>query len=775
MRICKKCNITYDDDKKFCKKCGSPLTTENRIESKEDAKKLVFEERLKADPLNIALLRDYAQFLFNNSMLKAAVPIALKILAIDENDSLIKEMLFIAYFKLEMFEKASETGEELCKEKLNDIPFLERLAKSNEKSGKLQRSLEIYNSILDLQPENTTALYNKALAFLEESQLEEAIQIFGKLKTDGNKERIVTIYAGIEKVIKEEYDAAIEMLMPVLSEKGISTKDLDNNRGLLFLTFSLAQKNFTFEKINNWFSLIDFQVMKDDVNNLDEEILAKTLSLLVNNKLNDLQAKGERYEIQELIFNYIKKTDNYFVGSAKEINAETWCNVALKQSELGFLEDAKSSIIESTRLMPGVKKYDDELAKIIGLIKNANQRKKRKATIVWISIITLILIIAFISVFAYDNYQENKNWEMAKTKNDLSLVYDYFSKYPHGRHYDEAKVLYENLMWNYTKSINSEVSFNDYVILYPNGKYTEEALNLKEKAVWDQALKTNSVSDYSHYITLYPKGKYTSEALKFKEKAVWDNATLMNTMEDYSFYLSLYPKGKFAGLAKEKVIEFETNKIFLVSGTNTIDEKKSSIEAKNMQEDVDWDLAKSKNTIEAFEGYLNNHSGGKYSSEAKDKKEDLYWLQKTRENTQLGYLDYLSSYPQGKYTNIAKSKIVSNVFYVNKYDKVFLRAYNIDDVAECFINDKKVFQVKWGDGVVGHAAGKTDWIDVSMHINKPENLINFKGINNSGCCDFSYGFQIKINDVIVWEDKKSIQLSKAGIFYDKNLFITFKQ
>jgi len=66
MKTCKKCNISYGDDKKFCKKCGSSLTQEYNIDPKELAKKSVFEEKLKADSLNVALLLEYSQFLYNN-------------------------------------------------------------------------------------------------------------------------------------------------------------------------------------------------------------------------------------------------------------------------------------------------------------------------------------------------------------------------------------------------------------------------------------------------------------------------------------------------------------------------------------------------------------------------------------------------------------------------------------------------------------------------------------------------------------------------------------
>jgi len=37
MKTCKKCNLSYDDDKKFCKECGDTLTLNRKIGPKSIA------------------------------------------------------------------------------------------------------------------------------------------------------------------------------------------------------------------------------------------------------------------------------------------------------------------------------------------------------------------------------------------------------------------------------------------------------------------------------------------------------------------------------------------------------------------------------------------------------------------------------------------------------------------------------------------------------------------------------------------------------------------
>ena len=539
MKTCKKCNITYDDDKKFCKKCGSPLETEYKIESKEDAKKLIFEEKLKADPLNVDLLHEYAQFLFNNSMLKDSIPVTLKLLAINENDTPIKEMLFNTYLKLEAFEKATKIGDELLKEKPNDISLLEKIGKTNEKEKKFNEALEIYNSILAIQPSNSEVLFRKAVVLTKTNQISEAIPIFAILKAEGYDDKLVTIYAGIDKAVNGEYKSAMDIFTTVLSIKE-GYRGIHYNRALLYQTYSLSQSNLSFENINKWFSMIDLPILKDNRNNLDEEILAKTVSLIVDHILKSWQV-GEKCE-KDLPANIIHKADFYFTGHTQDVIAETWYNIAYNQVELGFYEDAKASLTEATQLMPGVKKYDDELTKIVNLINKSKRKKNRNASLTLVSLATIIIVAGF-SVFAYKNYKDNKSWEMAKTQNNPSSAYEYLSKYPNGHHYDEAKELYENLMWNKTKSINSAGAFNDYINLFPNGKHIEDAQTLKEKIIWEKVIEKKSLVSYLEYLKTYPDGIHAHEAslkvANVQKIMPRDHVqTLMTKSGTYLFYLS---------------------------------------------------------------------------------------------------------------------------------------------------------------------------------------------------------------------------------------------
>ena len=135
MKTCKDCNLSYADDKKFCKKCGKPLTTEYQIDPKDIAKKTVFEDRIKTDPLNVGLLQEYAQFLFNTQLFKETITVSLKILVLSENDRIANELLYKSYSKLNMLKEALEFGKQLLSENPTDILLLQELAQLSGKMG----------------------------------------------------------------------------------------------------------------------------------------------------------------------------------------------------------------------------------------------------------------------------------------------------------------------------------------------------------------------------------------------------------------------------------------------------------------------------------------------------------------------------------------------------------------------------------------------------------------------------------------------------------------
>lgn len=541
MKICKKCNLSYDDNKKFCKKCGSALVTDYRIESMADAKKTILEDRLKADPLNVELLHEYAQFLFNNSILKETISVSLKLRVIDEKDTFAKELLYKSYFKLNMLIEAMEYGKLLLSERPNDISLLQELAEIACKMENAELETEFYNQILEIDPTHVDALLNKAHCFLKESQLEKAVSIFGNLWDDGNtKDRVITIYAGIDKTLKSDYAGAIKLLRPILSEDDLVKKnDIDTNRGILYLTYSLCQNEEKLAEIKRWAIKVNYDNLERNHHPLDEKIAFSIAELIINRSLNEVLSSNEvKKQIADLTLFIPEST--YSRNSDLKI-AEIWFAVGLKQEKFKLLKDATKSFSKAVVLAPGDNRYKEKLIETEKLLERHTRKRNKKIIFsIVTSFVSLIVIISAIFVFKY--YEEIKAFDTAKNINSMDSYRSYLNKYPKGKFYIEAIELHEEHFWNYTNKLNTVLGYDNFIAQYGRSKYIKEAYDLREDALWNASQNTRNFEDY---IRQYPTGKYIKQANYLREEASWNNAKKTNTASSYQSYMVKYPKGKY--------------------------------------------------------------------------------------------------------------------------------------------------------------------------------------------------------------------------------------
>ena len=482
MKTCTKCNISYADDKKFCKNCGSSLSQEYNIDPKDLAKKNVFEDKLKTEPLNIEVLHEYAQFLFNNLLFKETIPVALKILAINENDEQAKDLLFKSYVKLNMYKEASQMAAQLLESKTTDVFFLEEVANIETKLGNNAKAIEYYEVILKIQPANTKALYNKAIIFLENKELEKALDIFKELHKDGDRDRITIIYAGVDKCLSGNYEEAIQILTPCLSGKDVSLSDVNNQRGFIYLIYCLCKTQSPINKIDEWFSWLDFQILKNSLQPLDEEILAKSVREIINiyfsNDKQDIDLNSINYAIDR----YISKPSLCFTNHTKNILAEIWADVSELQKGVELFSDAQDSLKKATELSPDNTEYANKLIEATALYKKQKKRKKRKSVIITGSVFTIAVLI-ILSVNFYNRHKENKAWAVAEQENTYESYNVYLKKYPDNRFSEKAEYLSEEVLWKKVKEKNTLTSYDEYLDKYwkSQGRYVQDATDNKEK------------------------------------------------------------------------------------------------------------------------------------------------------------------------------------------------------------------------------------------------------------------------------------------------------
>ncbi|MEI6141404.1 MAG: tetratricopeptide repeat protein [Mariniphaga sp.] len=442
MKTCVKCNSSYDDDKKFCKKCGGSLTIEYQIDPRNVAKKTVLEDRLKADPLNVELLHEYAQFLFNNLLFKEAITASYKILAINENDGVAKDLLFKSYCKLKMLREALDIGKQLLAEKPTDIFLLEELARMANESGNSDRASEYFEKILSLQPSNVAALYNNALILVDKNEIEKAIGIFNRLHKDGDNQRVTTIYAGIGKALNDDYKTAVDLLRPIMLDDKKNQNDLDHNRGLIYLAYSLCQTSADFTLIQNWIDKLDIKILRNTQYEPDKLTVVKLADFLINHNLKQVSPSPEASnQVAKIVKSYLPS--GFFTPSSNSMLAEIWYSIGNKQVELKLLADALNSFQKSCDFAPTESKYKEKYNEIKILFEKDNRKSNRKTNLGIAAVIVGLILLAVL-VLAYERFAEKKAFDLAKKENNISSYQIFLSKYPKGKYSPEIKQLWQS-------------------------------------------------------------------------------------------------------------------------------------------------------------------------------------------------------------------------------------------------------------------------------------------------------------------------------------------
>ena len=475
MKICIKCSIDYRDDKKFCKNCGAPLSIKPQIDQAVEVKKQVLEEKLKNDLQNVTLLHEYLNFLIKHEISNEALKTALKVLAINESDNIAQDKLFNLYQKLQMHKEAIEAGEQILARKQNDVLLLESLLELSSKMSDDVRILQYSERLLSVDKNNTKGLYQKGLRLIEDKQLSEASNIFEKLASEGNNDRITLIYAAISKVSNANFKNARQALSKVLCSEDIQPNDLDNNRGFLYLAYCLCKLDENVEEIDEWFQKVDFQVLNEEHTGQDEMIAAKTIRELFRKIFaGETINYSTIHRIKLLANQYFDSNSFYFTELTKDIISDIWLLVGEKQLEFKLHKDAFESLGKSIALNSSDLQIIESQAAFKSRAEAIRKKKRKKKFIIFVSVIVIIAFgIAGILYLQYSN--QEKAFAKAKT-------------------------------------LNTYESFEQYLAFYPDGWYVNEVRALQEFASWEQAIATNTQTSYQQYLIFYPKGKFVTEA-----------------------------------------------------------------------------------------------------------------------------------------------------------------------------------------------------------------------------------------------------------------------
>ena len=489
MKTCTKCNISFSEDKMYCKSCGSPLALESTLNPKDDAQKSVFEDRLKMNPLDIMLLREYSQFLYNAQLFKEAISVLLKIQAINDNDSFAPGLLFKSYMKIDKLHAAAEIGEQLLVRSPHDISLLADLAEIAIKSEKDSNALIYLNQIIEIVPNDKEAWIKKAEIIQKSNDKSNALNAWAKVYEIDTDNILARMYLGIYACETKDYKKTRDLLKSILTKL---TKENDKNKVLFYYVYSLI-------RIDGDIALIQTLIQQLNLNSMLISIVNGT-NILYKSMLAELFVFQGNFEMGKGDYN--KAISSFSSAYRLETNenyqrliADAYYKIAKKQISLNETDSAIINIKNALNLFPDNQEYN-ELNSTLNLVKEKAKRKIFRILILIGVIISLLITAYFSTVY----YIQKSAWDKAKTENTYNSFQKYLEDYPTGRYIKSAKELQEDALWNVALKGNTVSLFNNYCLIYPNGKYFTKALELREEVIWQGTVEQNNLTAFKFYL-----------------------------------------------------------------------------------------------------------------------------------------------------------------------------------------------------------------------------------------------------------------------------------
>jgi len=405
MKTCPKCNLSYPDEKKFCKNCGGALNVEPTLDPKDIAYKSVYEDKLKINPLDTTLLREYAQFLFNKLLFKDAITVLLKVLAIDENDSFAPGLLYQSYMKIDKLVDALEIGEKLLQAKPEDVFLLSDLADIAIEMGQNENALRYLENIIKIKPKDKEAWIRKADLLNKASNKEEAIAAWITVYNIDSIHPLAALYTGIITCNNKDFQTTIKIIEPII-EKIENPKE--KNLAYLYFAYSLLKVNdFDAKTLPSALKQIDFKEFENNTNSDIKGILAEIFIYQGNRRIleNNFDAAIDLFKTSQ------KYNDT---ETCRKNIAEAYFKNANLKFKNKLTTEAKENIEKAIVLFPENAEYKTFIEKLT----KEGKKKKRKMIIIAVFSIFILGLIALLA----NNYINNKNERNKISEKKLQIL-----------------------------------------------------------------------------------------------------------------------------------------------------------------------------------------------------------------------------------------------------------------------------------------------------------------------------------------------------------------
>ena len=311
MKVCPSCKIKYEDDKKFCKKCGITLVSEMGVDHKVTAQRQVYDNRLGKTPDDSNLLFEYGCFLAEYTFYEEALVKLYQASTLDPENSAMKEKIIEVLNNTERYEEAAKEMVSLKKKLPDSINLLDKLITAYIKSGNPAAAQTEFEELLKIAPDN----------------LEYLIRYRDLLKTmPALKEKLAEICARIIELNPKELDTMI-----LLSDTLLSANKLEEARDIFRKIIELEPSN---PRANLYIAIEQFERANPD----EPETYYETVGLLQNglkeiDKLDEDEKRTMRLYLSSSLL-HAGKAGTEIKSELEEIRFEDYSD-----SEMTILSD----------------------------------------------------------------------------------------------------------------------------------------------------------------------------------------------------------------------------------------------------------------------------------------------------------------------------------------------------------------------------------------------------------------------------------------------------
>ena len=161
MKVCPSCKGQYDENMKFCRKCGVSLVSDKASTPNVIAKRHVFETKISQEPGNTDILVEYGDYLVSLGLIDDALIQYFKAIEMKAGDQIVRMRIADAYRSGKQYDNAITQLLILMEARPKDIALKEKLYSIYLEAEKLSDAAELLRQLHDIEPSNLNHLVRR--------------------------------------------------------------------------------------------------------------------------------------------------------------------------------------------------------------------------------------------------------------------------------------------------------------------------------------------------------------------------------------------------------------------------------------------------------------------------------------------------------------------------------------------------------------------------------------------------------------------------------------